>query len=75
MDRLLIIGVWLSVRRALASKLGCASDEITLIDFWRSAAGLRVAFVWSYGGAIEEEQATLSLSSDEADRIMWAVSR
>lgn len=47
MDKLLIIGAWFSVRRALAAKLGCAADKITLIDFWRSAAGLRVAFKWA----------------------------
>jgi hypothetical protein len=70
-ERMTKLAAWYAVGRALAAKLNVSlMEDLTVIDFWRSAAGLRVAYQWRDMPAIEPHQETIALDPLEADRIM-----
>ncbi len=63
---------FLTVGRELAAKLNVPLSDLTIVDFWPSAAGLRVAYRWQGMRPSDDLQESIPMAAADAERIMEA---
>jgi hypothetical protein len=64
------VGVWLTVGRALARKLGVELDSLRIEDFCVSACGLRVFYSYAYFAPDEKLSATIAMPRHVAQELV-----
>ncbi len=67
------LSAWWAVGRALAAKLQVPIADLTILDFWPSAVGLRVAYRWQDPRLPDDMQESVPMDAEEVDRIMEIV--
>lgn len=69
MEKLERFGAWFAVAKAVAAQLGMQVTDVSINDFWPSAAGLRVAYSLRDYLHAGEKQMTIRLDANEASMI------